>query len=184
MIHCPDCGTLNRRGSTYCSNCGHDLHAAPDITCTECNRVSPPDSAYCQWCGAALASARHGDSAMSSPLEALSEPKAAERPRPPDRELPQWLYESADAQPDQPVLVGSTSLAVPYSGAAKNKYLEGIENTLRATDAWQVASQSAAPGGADAAEDAGRESRRPFGCLVMGMTVLTRVIALGAQRSL
>jgi len=178
MIHCADCGSQNRRGSKFCSDCGHDLHAAPDITCTECNRVSPPDSAYCQWCGAALASASnlHSDGVVKPPPPALAEAAAAESARYPQRELPQWLFESHAAQAGQQAAEPST-----LPSPARSKYLEGIENALPATDAWQAASQGRAVDGTNSPAGRGRESRRRLGCLVFGLMILLRVIVLGTE---
>jgi len=186
MIQCADCGTLNRRGSTYCGNCGHDLHAAPDVTCTECNRISPPDSAFCQWCGApvALAGVSLGDSVTSSPPHAPSGSMAEEVRRPLQRELPPWLYESQPVQAGQPATEALTAPPKPLQARVKSKYLEGIENALPATDAWQAASQGRAPDGPDSSAGRRRESRHRLGCLGLGLMVLLRAIALGTERAL
>jgi hypothetical protein len=184
MIHCADCGTLNRRGSSFCSSCGHDLHAAPDITCAECNRISPPDSAFCQWCGAPLAGVPNAEGVTSSPTPALSQPTPTERPMPPHRRLPQWLYESHAAQAGLPAAEASTAPPKPPQPHVKSKYLDGIENALPATDAWQSAARGTAVDGTDSPAGRGRESRRRFGCLALGVTVLLRVVALGAEKAL
>jgi len=57
MIECAHCGTQNRMGSRYCSNCGQCLNVIPDLVCHACGRLSPSGSAFCQFCGAALSTA-------------------------------------------------------------------------------------------------------------------------------
>ena len=81
---CPRCGTLNRPGIAFCSNCGQRLVAAgapstvarpsaPEGTqaCPRCGTHNRAGTAFCQNCGANLRAAAAGESI---------EPAAAARP--------------------------------------------------------------------------------------------------------
>src|SRR5712692_6133480 len=49
---CPDCGTENREGRKFCSNCGRAL-AAP---CPACGTANEPGERFCGECGSQLTS--------------------------------------------------------------------------------------------------------------------------------
>jgi hypothetical protein len=54
MIACMACGTLNRKGSRYCSNCGIQLEQATGLSCPYCSGQNALTYSYCQFCGAEL----------------------------------------------------------------------------------------------------------------------------------
>jgi hypothetical protein len=148
MIGCPYCGTLNRRGSKYCSNCGERLDTVPSIHCPSCNGLNPLGNSLCEFCGAALVSpAKEGDTGLqpTSPLPEEpaerepegSEPVASSRP-----ELPAWLYPRAAEQPDLSAGVPSPTPVEPPVEQEGNKYLRGIRGVLPSSDGWLSASLS------------------------------------------
>lgn len=151
MIDCPYCGTLNRRGSNYCSNCGERLDTVPSIHCPSCNGPNPLDSPLCEFCGAALVSpAEEDDTGVQPPSPSpeepaerqpeVSEPVTSSRP-----ELPVWLYPRPDRQPERPDLaagVPSPTPAEPPVEQEGNKYLRGIRGVLPSSDGWLSASLS------------------------------------------
>ena len=53
MIHCPKCGTANRKGSRFCNECGEPLPST-GIRCPMCDTINPVGNVYCQKCDARL----------------------------------------------------------------------------------------------------------------------------------
>jgi len=151
MIGCTHCGTLNRRGSKYCGNCGERLDTVPSIHCPSCNGLNPLGNSLCEFCGAALLSpAEEDDTGVQPPLPSPeepaerepegSEPVTSSRPEP-----PAWLYPRPTEQPERPDLsagVPSPTPAEPPVEQEGNKYLRGIRGVLPSSDGWLSASLS------------------------------------------
>ncbi|MGC8786074.1 MAG: zinc ribbon domain-containing protein [Anaerolineae bacterium] len=175
MISCPYCGTPNRRGSKYCSNCGQRLEAVSAITCTACERLNPPGSTYCAFCGALLTPVRptwEGEESSKQKPESI---EAALH-----RELPSWLYE----QPATPSETATRPSAAPQAVAAQprmeeqSKYLQDIQGVLPSTDTWLFSSmQRGIREVAPATDDAtGKRAERRKGCLPLGLVAVWHLI--------
>jgi hypothetical protein len=54
MIYCPNCGTANRDGSSFCNQCGHKFGGSK-TTCPACGSDNPIENLFCDACGAKLA---------------------------------------------------------------------------------------------------------------------------------
>src|SRR5512145_2948790 len=67
---CPSCGTENREGRKFCSQCGTPLALA----CPTCGAPNEPDERFCGECGAAL-------SATAAPAASRPEPGPASERR-------------------------------------------------------------------------------------------------------
>jgi len=52
MVRCPDCGSSNRIGSRYCSECGSSLPVEESIRCPMCGALNPGNNVRCESCGA------------------------------------------------------------------------------------------------------------------------------------
>src|SRR6266542_2604957 len=52
-MNCPDCGTENREGRKFCSNCGRALA----LLCPACGTANEPGERFCGECGSALTQA-------------------------------------------------------------------------------------------------------------------------------
>jgi hypothetical protein len=149
MIGCPHCGTLNRRGSKYCGNCGERLDTVPSIHCPSCNGPNPIDSPLCEFCGAALVSpAEEGDTGLQPPSpspEEPAEPEASEPAASSRPELPGWLYPRPAEQPERPDLSAGAPSPTPAEPPVEqegNKHLRGIRGVLPTSDGWLSASLS------------------------------------------
>ncbi|MDH7490220.1 MAG: zinc ribbon domain-containing protein [Anaerolineae bacterium] len=55
MIYCPNCGTANRDGSSFCNQCGQRLGGGSKATCPFCGAENPIENIFCDACGAKLA---------------------------------------------------------------------------------------------------------------------------------
>ncbi len=152
MIDCPNCGTPNRKGSRYCSDCGQRLDTVPIITCPSCNGPNPAGGASCSFCGAPLIpplAAEKDDIGVRQELPLRKEPVESEpeRPRPatlPETELPSWLYQQPAEQPETPSGPAAVSPTPPLESPAEqevSRYLRGIRGVLPSTDAWPSSSQ-------------------------------------------
>lgn len=51
MICCPACGTRNREGSFFCSQCGKALSEQAPSACPRCGAPNAPGTVHCQACG-------------------------------------------------------------------------------------------------------------------------------------
>ena len=112
MIHCPNCGTSNRNGSRFCSNCGRRLEL---ITGEETSVPSTGDAEGAA--GAAEGELEHpGPDARSHP------------------ELPKWLYRRSEGGETEarPSLTPTSS----PSGKESSRYLKGIEGVLPDETGW------------------------------------------------
>ncbi|MCX7838054.1 MAG: zinc-ribbon domain-containing protein [Anaerolineae bacterium] len=54
MIQCSHCGTKNRDGSKYCSDCGARLVPQAGLVCPMCGTPNPIENVFCSKCGARL----------------------------------------------------------------------------------------------------------------------------------
>ncbi len=124
MIHCPSCGTSNRKGSRFCNECGEPLPST-GVRCPMCNTINAVGNVYCQACNARLvpmsappegepeeAASRpiKGVSLPTIPLDsgdrerekALEEPPQEESPHEDAPSAPSWLAELRESAEDIP----------------------------------------------------------------------------------
>jgi len=85
MIQCPHCGTKNRDGSKYCSDCGARLVPQAGLVCPMCGTPNSVENVFCSKCGARLVpltAATLGDKTPPpTPIKGLSLPsKPVETP--------------------------------------------------------------------------------------------------------
>src|SRR6266536_4313274 len=66
---CPDCGTENREGRKFCSDCGRPLA----VLCSACGTANEPGERFCGECGSALTAA------APPVVSAARKPPASER---------------------------------------------------------------------------------------------------------
>lgn len=79
---CPNCNTLNKSDSRFCTACGTKLESATpqeNLQCPNCNTVNKADSRFCIGCGAELKKDIPVDTA---PAFATIEEQPAEDPEP------------------------------------------------------------------------------------------------------
>lgn len=79
MISCSHCGTQNRDGSKFCSNCGARLVPQSGLICPMCGTANKLESVFCSNCGARLVPliAPQGESKPvppATPIKGLSLP--------------------------------------------------------------------------------------------------------------
>lgn len=109
MIYCPNCGTANRDGSSFCNQCGQRLGGGSKAICPFCGAENPIENIFCDMCGAKLAPLvtpgaeereRPGLKGLSLPTKSLEddeweteEPEALQEPAGPEdeEEIPDWL---------------------------------------------------------------------------------------------
>ena len=151
MIGCPHCGTLNRRGSKYCSNCGQRLDTIPGISCPSCNGPNSLGSTLCEFCGASLLPPAEEDDTGAQPsvpspaAPAVSEREGLEPVMPARSALPSWLYPQPAEVPEEPELSAGVPSPIPAEPPAEqeaNKYLRGIRGVLPSADVWLSSSMS------------------------------------------
>ena len=136
MIDCPYCGTPNRMGSKYCSNCGQRLSAEAGTVCPSCGALNPQGSTYCGPCGSPLPVSgvvQRGDAEAQG-----DEPEGSGVATPPRHELPAWLRPHHTLPP----VISVPSSAAPAPPSAEmpaergSMYLQGIPGVLPRADAW------------------------------------------------
>jgi len=141
MIGCPYCGTPNRKGSKYCSNCGQRLGADSGMVCPSCDELSPQGSTYCGACGSPLLASGVVQKGDAEPPG--DEPEGSGVATPPRHELPAWLHPYPAVRP----VTSVPSSAAPAPPSAEipaekgSKYLQGIPGVLPRADAWLPQSQ-------------------------------------------
>jgi len=112
MIDCPHCGTSNRNGSRFCSNCGRRLERiTEEETCVP--STCPSEGA---------AAAEEGE---------LEHPGAHARSHP---ELPEWLYHRSDGEATE-ARPSLTQTSAP-TGNDSSRYLKGIQGVLPDETGW------------------------------------------------
>ncbi len=118
MIHCPNCGTSNRKGSRFCNECGEPLPST-GIRCPMCDTINPVGNVYCQKCNARLvpmSSASEdeesekqtrpikGFSLPTIPLDETEEERAVEETEQEESPPEDWLDElrgSTEQEPEE-----------------------------------------------------------------------------------
>lgn len=100
MIYCPNCGTANRDGSTFCNQCGQRLGGGSRVTCPFCGAENPIENIFCDACGAKLTPlVTPGAEEREKPgLKGLSLPT---KPTGEEQELPQAA--AAASPPQEPL---------------------------------------------------------------------------------
>lgn len=104
MIYCPNCGTANRDGSSFCNQCGYRLGGGTKAICPFCTAENPIENIFCDTCGAKLAPLvtpgaeereKTGPKGLSLPTKPLDEDEHEATPQPSDaeseEEIPDWL---------------------------------------------------------------------------------------------
>lgn len=188
MIGCANCGTLNRKGSKYCSYCGERLTEG-QVVCSTCGRPNAADSAYCVYCSSALKSPS-GIGAPEPALPDMEEEPIAERPRV-SSQLPAWLYTPPVAEPVTPPPLPCKPLpsAEPLE-TGRTKYLQGIEGVLPSAESWLALSEKrvsnpSEPNHTTPEEPPTRKSSktaRRSGCLALPAILLALLCGLIAIR--
>lgn len=84
MIYCSQCGTQNRDGSKFCSNCAARLAPPSGLICPMCSTANPVETVFCNNCGARLVPLIGGPDAnrrdQSPPIKGLSLPTRSTPP--------------------------------------------------------------------------------------------------------
>jgi hypothetical protein len=112
MIDCPKCGTANRAGSSFCSQCGAVFGEQVHIACPECGTLNPIQNANCSECQEPLpsspASTRESDTTPTdgestrptADASAGQDPDETPAHTPaPEEEAPAWLSALGAALP-------------------------------------------------------------------------------------
>jgi len=90
MIYCSQCGTQNRDGSKFCSNCAARLAPPSGLICPMCSTANPVETVFCNNCGARLVPLTGGPDAnrqdQSPPIKGLSLPARSAPPSSDDAE--------------------------------------------------------------------------------------------------
>jgi hypothetical protein len=99
MIYCPNCGTSNRKGSRFCSECGESLPST-GTRCPMCGTVNPVSNVYCQECTARLvpmtaAPGDDGENEDGQPITGISLPTIPLDEEERDEEPPAELEEES-----------------------------------------------------------------------------------------
>ncbi len=150
MVSCPGCGTLNRKGSNYCNNCGQRLDELCTVQCPVCSAPNPAGNPSCAFCGTPLADRAEGDRthppsgphSQPAPEEGMT---AAPMPETGSRaELPSWLYRQPTEKTSERGPSAGTALPAASSAADRepSKYLQGLRGVLKAEEGWLASSLS------------------------------------------
>ncbi len=182
MISCPSCGTLNRKGSKYCSNCGQRLDVISSVICPSCGGPNLAGSVSCSFCGEPLPSAvteEKGEVVQPEPVSANepseSEPAAMRRSK-----LPSWLRPRSAKRSE--ALASSTVGDMTVSSDAASdqegcRYLQGIHGVLPSADAWLSPSQDIAQRPVSESTTEAKPGAR-WGCLLLGALLLTILVVV------
>jgi hypothetical protein len=144
MIGCPYCGTMNRKGSRYCSKCGERLDTVPSTRCPACNAPNLSSSENCAFCGASLEVQGEGPEPKavmppSIPASASTEEpdtEAAELEVPASEALPSWLYDLATEEQEPAVPVAAPHAVPEQRKPELNRYLQDLGGVFPKTDGW------------------------------------------------
>lgn len=147
MDSCPCCGTLNRKGSNYCSNCGQRLDALCAVQCPICSAPNPAGNPSCAFCGTPLAHGVESDR-MHPPSAPNSQPGSTEGMRAGPEleaaspaELPPWLYQQPAAKPGGhgPSMAAGTATG-SEADREPSKHLHGLRGVLKDEEGWLASS--------------------------------------------
>lgn len=136
MIQCSHCGTKNRDGSKYCSDCGARLVPQAGLVCPMCGTPNPIENVFCSKCGARLvpltAATLADKTPPPTPIKGLSLPsKPVESPAPKVEAEPS----APPPQPEPPVPKGE-----PAASARPSQFAEPpaskVEPPTAKTDDW------------------------------------------------
>ncbi|MBC7259834.1 MAG: zinc ribbon domain-containing protein [Chloroflexi bacterium] len=142
MIYCPNCGTANRDGSSFCNQCGQRLAGGSKATCPFCGAENPIENIFCDACGAKLAPlvTRGAEEKERPRLKGLSlptKPTEEEEPAPlgeeaglpqeptgaagEEEEIPDWLarLRASLAETAEPEREASEEFAAEAAGEAE-----------------------------------------------------------------
>jgi len=174
MIYCPNCGTANRDGSSFCNQCGHRFGMGSKTACPACGSENPLENLFCDACGARLAplvtkgvEEKPGVKGLSLPTKPVDEETLLEReslePETPsedalredaeEEDIPDWLARlrasigtESDSQGGQEM--SSLAAAAPLFDSSGDDADEEIPEWLQALNA----PEPAAPDEDDAVE--------------------------------
>jgi len=109
MIYCPNCGTANRDGSSFCNQCGQRLGGGSKAICPFCGAENPIENIFCDACGAKLAPlvTRGAEGKEKPGLKGLSLPT-----KPTEEEEPAPLGEEAGL-PQEPTGAAGEEEEIP-----------------------------------------------------------------------
>jgi len=142
MIGCPYCGTVNRKGSRYCSKCGERLDTVPSTHCPSCNAPNLSSNEYCTFCGVALNvpyEEPEAGTAPSAPTSAAPEETGlaeTEMEALAAEAVPSWLYDLPADEEDivTPAVAGPA--VAEQEEPEPNQYLRDIGGVLPKTPGW------------------------------------------------
>jgi hypothetical protein len=147
MDSCPRCGTLNRKGSNYCSHCGQQLDAFSVVQCPICSAPNPAGNPSCAFCGTPLAHPTESDrihphsAPHSQPGSTESMPAGPKVEAASPAELPPWLYQQPDAKPGAYVPSATAGTAAGSEADHEpSKYLHGLRGVLKDEEGWLASS--------------------------------------------
>jgi len=142
MIGCPYCGTLNRKGSRYCSKCGERLDTVPSTRCPSCNAPNLSSNEFCTFCGVALNAAYEESDVPTPPSMPTSAPTVETEIAEGEMEaseattLPSWLY-GPPADEEDIMAPAAVSSALPQQEEPEpNRYLRDIGGVFPKRDGW------------------------------------------------
>jgi hypothetical protein len=148
MVSCPYCGTLNRKGSNYCSSCGQQLDALFTVQCSACGAPNPAGDPSCTFCGAPLAHGAESDR-MHPPSAPRSQPTPGEdTPAEPKletdarAELPSWLYQQPTAKTNErgPSVAAALPATSSVADREPSNSLHGLRGVLKDEEGWLASS--------------------------------------------
>lgn len=140
MIQCSHCGTKNRDGSKYCSDCGARLVPQAGLVCPMCGTPNPIENVFCSKCGARLvpltAATLTDKTPPPTPIKGLSLPsKPVEPPAPKVEPEP-------SAPPPQPVEPSTPKIEPP--AAKPDDWLGQLRAQVTAEEAPAISETPAA----------------------------------------
>jgi len=148
MIYCPNCGTANRDGSSFCNQCGQRLGGSSKATCLFCGAENPIENIFCDTCGAKIAPlVTPGAAEIEKPtLKGLSLPtkplrddeQAKEEPEAPqapggaeDEEVPDWLAHLraslGEAETEEPTTSEGPEAELPTEGIPEEELPDWLQ---------------------------------------------------------
>ena len=131
MIQCSHCGTQNRDGSKFCSDCGARLVQQSGLVCPMCGEPNTVENVFCKKCGARLAPLTVAPPAEKtptpSPIKGLSLPAKPAEPAAP-------IAKAELTKPVEPVVPAAE--AEPAAPTAKAELEKPAPPDERKSDDW------------------------------------------------